>query len=177
MARAARHPIWKATEYCLWIAGFLILGYCTFGWLEAKRYQAQGNRELDIQFAQPRDSSNPRPASRGRSPYAYGSLVGRLEIPRLGLSGKLLILTTLFVMIAEVLIYVPTIANHRTAWLSDRLSAAYTAALVLSVLSLFPVIAEKGLELDSIIEIVSCVLTAAGLYYSFTGDAQGWFNA
>jgi hypothetical protein len=51
------------------------------------------------------------------------------------------------------------------------------AALVLSVLSLFPVIGERGLELDSIIEIVSCGLTAAGLYYSFTGDAQGWFNA
>jgi hypothetical protein len=51
------------------------------------------------------------------------------------------------------------------------------AALVLSVLSLFPVINERGLELDSIIEIVSCALTAAGLYYSFTGDAQGWFNA
>ena len=24
---------------------------------------------------------------------------------------------------------------------------------------------------------VSCALTAAGLYFSFTGDAQGWFNA
>jgi peptidoglycan/LPS O-acetylase OafA/YrhL len=50
-------------------------------------------------------------------------------------------------------------------------------ALALSVFSLFPVIGERGLELDSIIEIVSCALTAAGLYYSFTGDAQGWFNA
>jgi len=50
-------------------------------------------------------------------------------------------------------------------------------ALVLSVLSLFPVIGERGLELDSVIEIVSCALTTAGLYYSFTGDAQGWFNA
>jgi len=28
-----------------------------------------------------------------------------------------------------------------------------------------------------LIEIVSCILTAAGLYYSFTGDAHGWFNA
>lgn len=52
-------------------------------------------------------------------------------VPRLGLSGKLLVLTTLFVMIAEVLIYVPSVANFRLAWLSDRLSAAYTAALVL----------------------------------------------
>jgi signal transduction histidine kinase len=51
--------------------------------------------------------------------------------PQLGLSGKLLVLTLLFVMIAEVLIYVPSIANFRLNWLNDRLSAAYTAALVL----------------------------------------------
>jgi signal transduction histidine kinase len=51
--------------------------------------------------------------------------------PHLGLSGKLLVLTVLFVMIAEVLIYVPSIANFRLNWLKDRLSAAYTAALVL----------------------------------------------
>src|ERR1700682_1735308 len=48
----------------------------------------------------------------------------------LGLSGKLLGLTVLFVMIAEVLIYVPSIANFRLNWLNDRLSAAYTATLV-----------------------------------------------
>ncbi len=50
---------------------------------------------------------------------------------RFGLSGKLLVLTTLFVMIAEVLIYVPSIANFRLNWLNDRLAAAHTAALVL----------------------------------------------
>jgi signal transduction histidine kinase len=49
---------------------------------------------------------------------------------RWGLSGKLLVLTTLFVMIAEVLIYVPSIANFRYNWLNDKISAAYTAALV-----------------------------------------------
>jgi signal transduction histidine kinase len=53
------------------------------------------------------------------------------RLPRLGLSGKLLVLTILFVMIAEVLIYVPSIANFRIMWLTDRLSAAHTAALVL----------------------------------------------
>jgi hypothetical protein len=52
-----------------------------------------------------------------------------------------------------------------------------TAALVLSVLSLSQVIGDSGLQLDSAIEVVSCVLTAAGLYFSFTGDAKGWFNA
>jgi signal transduction histidine kinase len=49
---------------------------------------------------------------------------------RMGLSVKLLVLTLSFVMIAEVLIYVPSVANFRLNWLSDRLSAAYTAALV-----------------------------------------------
>ncbi|MCC7348588.1 MAG: HAMP domain-containing histidine kinase [Variibacter sp.] len=56
---------------------------------------------------------------------------GQPRMPRAGLSGKLLVLTLLFVMIAEVLIYVPSIANFRLNWLNDRLSAAYTAALVL----------------------------------------------
>ena len=50
---------------------------------------------------------------------------------RLGLSGKLLLLTVVFMMVAEVLIFVPSIANFRLAWLSDRLAAAHTAALVL----------------------------------------------
>ena len=52
-----------------------------------------------------------------------------------------------------------------------------TAALAFSVLSLTQVIGELGLQLDSAIEIASCALTAAGLYFSFTGDAKGWFNA
>jgi hypothetical protein len=50
--------------------------------------------------------------------------------PRVGLSGKLLLLTILFVMVAEILIYVPSVANFRLSWLNDRL-AAHTAALVL----------------------------------------------
>jgi hypothetical protein len=55
----------------------------------------------------------------------------RPRTARLGLSGKLLVLTILFVMIAEVFIYVPAIASYRLNWLRDRLAAAYTAALVL----------------------------------------------
>ena len=57
-------------------------------------------------------------------PKAVGAL-------RFGLSGKLLVFTILFVMLAEVLIYVPSIANFRVNWLTDRLASAYTAALVL----------------------------------------------
>ena len=50
------------------------------------------------------------------------------------------------------------------------------AALLLSLISLVQVIGDNGVQLDSAIEVVSCALTAAGLYFSFTGDAQGWFN-
>jgi len=46
-----------------------------------------------------------------------------------GLSAKLLLLTILFVMLAEVLIFVPSIANFRITWLTDRLTAAQLAAL------------------------------------------------
>ena len=51
------------------------------------------------------------------------------------------------------------------------------AALVLSVISLVQLIGEKGLQFDSGIEVISCALTAMGLYFSFTGDAVGWFDA
>src|SRR4051794_2786970 len=56
---------------------------------------------------------------------------GTRALPRVGLSGKLLFLTILFVMVAEILIYVPSVANFRLNWLNDRLAAAHTAALVL----------------------------------------------
>ena len=63
-------------------------------------------------------------------------------------------------------------ANRRKNWPRWAL----LAALVLSVISLVQIIGETGVEIDSAIEIVSCGLTAAGLYFSFTGDAKGWFN-
>jgi signal transduction histidine kinase len=62
---------------------------------------------------------------------------------RLGLSGKLLLLTLLFAMMAEVFIYVPSVANFRLNWLNDRLSAAYTAALVFETVPPDAVVPEK----------------------------------
>ncbi len=47
----------------------------------------------------------------------------------LGLSGKLLILTILFVMVAEVLVFVPSVSNFRRQWLTARLEDAQIAAL------------------------------------------------
>ncbi|MXQ11638.1 sensor histidine kinase [Microvirga makkahensis] len=58
------------------------------------------------------------------------SLTWRI-LSQFGLSARLLLLTVLFVMIAEVLIYVPSIANFRQTWLHDRIAAAQIAAMVL----------------------------------------------
>lgn len=47
------------------------------------------------------------------------------------LSGRLIILTTIFVMIAEVLIFVPSIARFREDYLNNRLERAQIASLAL----------------------------------------------
>ena len=71
---------------------------------------------------------------------------------RLGLSGKLLLLTIPLVMIAGMLIYVPAIANFRMNRLNDRLAAANTAALVLDA-------APSGMVPDS---LARQILTSIG---------------
>ncbi|MGE7370712.1 sensor histidine kinase [Neorhizobium sp. NPDC001467] len=48
-----------------------------------------------------------------------------------GLSGRLLWLTVIFVMLAEILIFVPTVANMRDGWLRDRLDTAAAAGIVI----------------------------------------------
>src|ERR1700687_5715325 len=71
---------------------------------------------------------------------------------RLGLSGKLLLLTIPLVMIAEILIYVPAIANFRMNRLNDRLAAGNPAALVLDA-------APSGMVPDS---LARQILTSIG---------------
>ncbi|MCP1844094.1 hypothetical protein ACVIHI_002987 [Bradyrhizobium sp. USDA 4524] len=76
-------------------------------------------------------------------------------------------------MILLLMYFVRLAAQHRKNWPRWAL----LAVLVLSLMSLVQVISARGMEIDSAIEVVSCILTTAGLYYSFTGDARGWFNA
>jgi hypothetical protein len=76
-------------------------------------------------------------------------------------------------LILALVFFVWLAAQKRKSWPRWVL----VGALVLSVISLPQIIGDSGLQLDSAIEIVSCALTAAGLYFSFTGDAKGWFNA
>ncbi|MEP0235956.1 HAMP domain-containing sensor histidine kinase [Roseibium sp.] len=63
---------------------------------------------------------------------AAGEQLARSRYQLGGLSGKLLLLTIVFVMLAEVFIYVPSVANFRSTWLTDRLTTAGVAAAVLS---------------------------------------------
>ena len=48
-----------------------------------------------------------------------------------GLSARLLVLTIVFVMIGEVLIYVPSVSRYRLVYLQERLAAANEATLAL----------------------------------------------
>ena len=48
-----------------------------------------------------------------------------------GLSAKLLILTVFFVMLAELLIYTPSISRYRKAYLEEHIAAAHLASLAL----------------------------------------------
>jgi hypothetical protein len=34
----------------------------------------------------------------------------------------------------------------------------------------------SGLQFETLLELISTGMTAAGWYYSFTGDARGWFD-
>jgi len=56
----------------------------------------------------------------------------RIEMPGFwrGLSARLVVLTITFVMLAEVLIYVPSISRFRSDFLDQKIDAAYQATLV-----------------------------------------------
>jgi hypothetical protein len=48
---------------------------------------------------------------------------------------------------------------------------------VFSVLSLSQIVDETGLQASTFVDMLSCGLTAAGMYLAFTGDAKDWFDA
>ena len=60
------------------------------------------------------------------------SRVSRIErfLPR-GLSGKLLILTSLVIMLTEIFVFVPSVANFRLTWLADHFTTGEATSLAL----------------------------------------------
>src|SRR5688572_1799260 len=67
------------------------------------------------------EEGSPRPAS-------LGATTQRRFMPW-SLSNKLLLMTLLFVMAAEILIYIPSIANFRNVWLQEKLDSAAVVAM------------------------------------------------
>ena len=103
-----------------------------------------------------------------------------------GLSGKLLFLTVIFVMLAEVLIFVPSVANMRIRWMEDRLNTAAAAGVVVDGLQDVQLSRPLhfgdygGLPLKIIwvlLDLVTIFLLGSGLYLWLTrralsGDAD-----
>jgi sortase A len=93
-ARSRRRRL-KRVERLLILIGVLCLGYFLYTYAEATLYQAFEDRELDKILndaavsgtsGAAREEVAPAPGTAPRRTYAPGSTVGRIEIPRLGVS-------------------------------------------------------------------------------------------
>src|SRR3954451_19958141 len=95
--------------------------------------------------------------------------------PKADMTEQMISVSTLMAagLILLLVYFVRLAARGRRNWPRWVLAAA----LVLSVISLIQVIGANGVQLDSAIEVVSCALTAVGLYSPFTGAKRRWFNA
>ena len=87
-----------------------------------------------------------------------------LRLPTLakGLSARLLVLTIFFVMLAEVLIYAPSIARYRQVYLEERLAAAHLAVLALEATPNQAVSEEMEAELLSHVQAHSVAMQKPG---------------
>lgn len=74
-----------------------------------------------------------------------------------GLSSKLLILTTLFIMLAEIFIFVPSVANFRLTWLARHFTTGEAASLAL--LQVDPQAVDKKLQ-DQLLDLTHTELIA-----------------
>ena len=94
-AARSRRKTLKRLERLLILIGVLCVGYFLYTYAEATLYQAFEDRELDKILndaavsgtsGTPREEVAPAPEAAPRRTYAPGSTVGRIEIPRLGVS-------------------------------------------------------------------------------------------
>ncbi|MGH6925202.1 MAG: ATP-binding protein [Propylenella sp.] len=92
---------------------------------------------------------------------------GRAFMPW-SLSNKLLFLTLVFVMIAEVLIYIPSIANFRNVWLGEKLDTAELVAMAASAAPEESLPSDLEMHMLESIGVVAIAMRSAG---------QRWFIA
>ncbi len=69
-------------------------------------------------------------------------------------------------------VYLVWLAAHRR---QNWARMVLLVSLVISVVSVAAMVNETGWQLETFVDFISAGLTAAGLFFSFTGDAQGWF--
>jgi len=95
--------------------------------------------------------------------------------PTPDLSEQMITVRTIYALVILVLVFclIWLAARRRKGWPRWVLSALFAVSLS----SLAQMIVEQGLGLAVFVNIVSSVLTALGLYLSFTGDAKDWFDA
>ncbi len=86
-------------------------------------------------------------------------------------TAKLLNLTNA-ILILFVFYMIWLAAHRRKNW--ARL--VLMAFLMLSVASLVTSIGDIGVDFSAIVDFASVALSAVGLGFSYTGDAQGWFD-
>lgn len=80
-----------------------------------------------------------------------------------------------FIAVGMTLVFVQLVwltAHRRKSWARMIL----IAAMMLSVASLVTTVGETGIQFGTFADVISTVLTAFGLYFSFTGDAENWFR-
>jgi sortase A len=77
-----RSRVWRTLERLLLVVGLVFVGYFTFVVVETRLYQAMENRELDAILARAPATG----AQTLRTSHGAGSMIGRIEIPRLGVS-------------------------------------------------------------------------------------------
>jgi sortase A len=82
MSPARSQRLLRWTQSLLFITGILLLGYVGFTLLEARLYQVSAKRSLEneIQVEKERPQAQPSP------PVKKGDVLGRMDIPRLGMS-------------------------------------------------------------------------------------------
>jgi sortase A len=79
----ARKPrLLRWIQGLLFITGLLLLGYVGFTLLEATLYQVSAKRSLENEI----QAEKERPQSQPKLPVRKGDVLGRMDIPRLGMS-------------------------------------------------------------------------------------------
>jgi signal transduction histidine kinase len=97
------------------------------------------------------------------SAYWGARILRRLRTFFTGLSGRLLIISAIFVVVVEVLILIPSLASFQERWLIDRIRQAEIASLALDASS------EKTVTED----LSRQLLTSAGAKYLAIQNQQG----